>query len=352
MTNGAIARTSDGSFVDSDGRILFFSPERFERDIWFGSCCFVCGVRRSSKVPFDNEHILPNWLLHDHDLHNQTIRLPNDVLQKYGTYTIPCCVNCNQLLNEHLEKPICEVVRAGSKAVVDRMREWDFGVKVFVWLSLIFLKLHLKDTTLREHRNFLLGDATIAQERKYEPDLFHHVHCVARSPFTQADLSPPVIGSMAVIQTIHTPPETFDLIDQTRFATMAIRMNDISIFVVFDDAAGVLSVLEDQLIRRIDGPLDPYQVREVAAHFAACNFHIRNRPEFSSRIRQTIPHVSIVATHDEKPEFHEFNPKVFGRSLVHLLGEAIPLEQRDLFLSGGASTLFDAAGNFVRRRWG
>jgi hypothetical protein len=37
-------KTADGSIKDSDGKIIFFSFDRFMSDIVLGNCCFICPV--------------------------------------------------------------------------------------------------------------------------------------------------------------------------------------------------------------------------------------------------------------------------------------------------------------------
>jgi len=37
-------KTSDGTVLDRDGKVVFFSAERFVNDICLGACCFICGV--------------------------------------------------------------------------------------------------------------------------------------------------------------------------------------------------------------------------------------------------------------------------------------------------------------------
>ncbi len=36
-------KTVDGSVVASAGKVIFFSNERFMRDICLGDCCFIYG---------------------------------------------------------------------------------------------------------------------------------------------------------------------------------------------------------------------------------------------------------------------------------------------------------------------
>ena len=54
--------TDDGSALSNDDRVIFFSFHRFIADIVQGKCCFICGARRGT-VPFNDEHILPDWIL-------------------------------------------------------------------------------------------------------------------------------------------------------------------------------------------------------------------------------------------------------------------------------------------------
>jgi hypothetical protein len=109
-------RTEDGSVVDADGRVIFFSAKRFEQDIGLGDCCFICGAKPSDR-PFNDEHILPEWLLRRYNLFSETIKLPNESLVRYDRYTVPCCVDCNRNMGETIERPISEVIQAGPDAI-------------------------------------------------------------------------------------------------------------------------------------------------------------------------------------------------------------------------------------------
>lgn len=41
--------TTDGSIIDSKGKVIFFSTERFINDICLGDCCFICGAKPSEQ---------------------------------------------------------------------------------------------------------------------------------------------------------------------------------------------------------------------------------------------------------------------------------------------------------------
>jgi hypothetical protein len=42
-------KTHDGSIVDTSGRVIYFSTERFVNDICLGDCCFICGAKPSEN---------------------------------------------------------------------------------------------------------------------------------------------------------------------------------------------------------------------------------------------------------------------------------------------------------------
>ena len=67
----------DGSVEDTDGNIVFFSMERFVSDICEGNCCFMCGASPNEKE-FNEEHIIPKWLLRKLDIFGLSITLPNN----------------------------------------------------------------------------------------------------------------------------------------------------------------------------------------------------------------------------------------------------------------------------------
>ena len=44
------SKTADGSFVDANGQVIFFSTQRFVKDICLGDCCFICGANPNDKL--------------------------------------------------------------------------------------------------------------------------------------------------------------------------------------------------------------------------------------------------------------------------------------------------------------
>jgi hypothetical protein len=99
LTVGVIAMliTEDGSAVRDDGSVIVFSIDRFIRDIVEGGRCFVCG-KSSDEVPFNDEHIIPDWVLRHTGLYHRQIILPNETSYSYAQYKVSCCVPCNSLM--------------------------------------------------------------------------------------------------------------------------------------------------------------------------------------------------------------------------------------------------------------
>lgn len=348
-----MAITADGSIVDDKGKVLYFSIERFTRDICEGNCCFICGVAPGA-VEFNNEHILPNWILKRFDLHGRAITLPNLEQHQYGTYTIPCCKTCNGLMANHYETPISQLFAQGKEAIYSHL-ETDGPQLLFTWMALIFLKTHLKDRLLRKYLDRRLGDETIASE--YQWEIFHHLHAVARAFYVNATFDPNVFGAVSCLPALNEEgTDRFDLVDLGHSQTLMVRIDEIALYAVFDDACATHHGISD-VLERIKGPLNHVQLREVAAQYAACNLHLRNRPSFSTAvIPGDPPQVRLLATHDERPIFYRKDPAVFGSFLervnFHALDHMNQGRTRDEYLalmrSGKLSFLFDDQGTFIQ----
>src|SRR5579863_3585043 len=141
--------TPDGLVLDNDGKIIFFTLERFIADVVNGDCCFICGAQRGS-VPFNDEHVIPNWLLRRFELHGRRIQIPNQTEFRYAGMTVPCCVVCNTSMGVRFETPMSELFAGGFDAVAKDLKE-NGPWRLFCWMALIFLKTHLKDKYLNFH---------------------------------------------------------------------------------------------------------------------------------------------------------------------------------------------------------
>lgn len=348
-------KTDDGSVVDEDGKVIFLSSERFISDICIGDCCFICGAAPHEK-PFNNEHILPEWLLRRYDLFDQTIGLPNGVKVRYGQYTVPCCADCNALLGRTIEQPISELTRGGSDAIREFIVRGE-ALKLIVWLGLIFLKTHLKDRQLRVHLDARKGDRRIADE--YDWADLHHIHCVVRSFYTGSNVSQKAVGSFFALA-VRTPAAIgrFDFIDLSMAQTMLLRLDDIGLVTVFNDSSGAGTYFSKALAK-CNGPVSDLQLREIAAELAFLNLHIKDRPQFRTYFDLENEKHWIVAVRPQL-ELVELNRAIRGGLLHQVLQPALPRIQKpgltqeqilEEVMSGRLSLLFDDNGQFICNSW-
>lgn len=298
------------AIVGADGRILLLSCERFIRDICEGDCCFVCGARPGEQV-FNDEHIVPDWILRRYDLHNKMITLPTGERRRYSGYKVPCCEPCNSHLGQTIETPVSALLDGDFATVAARLD--DKGRELlFTWLCLLFLKVHLKDANVRVHLDHRKGDARVGND--YDWADLHHIHAVARTPYTRASLAPEVVGSLQVFEIAKQTIEgDYDYLDFTDAQTMLVRLGRIGIVATLNDSTAAESVWSDRL-DLIQGPISDLQLREVAAMFANANRGLINRPVFTTYV--AYKKWATIVTHRPSLRIREFDPAEFGPTLL------------------------------------
>ncbi|SEI80834.1 hypothetical protein SAMN05216327_10442 [Dyadobacter sp. SG02] len=270
------------SVKSDDGRTLLFSVGEFYEKIVLQNHCFICGAPPHSKE-FNNEHILPDWLLAKYQLHSQIINLPNQLGQLYGKYTIPCCKDCNSELGDKVEIPMSRLLKLPFNEFTGALANSyeTFGL-LFQWLNLIFFKTHLKDMHFDWTMDKRQESAKIGASYTWEA--MHHIHCIARSKYTHAFIAPEVMGSIFILPAIrHGSIPQFYFHDNTAAQTILIHLDEIVIIGVLNDSCAVLSTLSNTL-GRITGPLTPFQMCELFAIATHCNLSLKNRPVFYSEI--------------------------------------------------------------------
>lgn len=343
---------ADGSVHNQEGRLLYCSADRFVAHVGEGDHCFICD-RTAREVAFNREHVLPNWLLHQFGLHGKSVTLPNRVLHGYGTYRIACCVDCNTRLSQHFETPISEAFAqgfAGVQALVER----EGPERLFHWMALIFLKMHLKDRRLYKHLDRREGDAPISET--YDWATFHHIHCMVRAHYSGAEIGDYVLGSVLMIQIDpDTGDEPFDLASVTDGFTLFLRAGDVALYAVFNDAQACVGAIEP-VLDGITGMLNPLQARELAAEMAAANMHLDNRPTFHTLMSdENGADLRIIARVPAGgPMFADKSHDVVGFVKHFLLQHATGNvegqtreEGREMLRQDKLSFLFDNAGRFI-----
>jgi|TARA_R110002110_G_scaffold74563_4_gene197268 hypothetical protein len=333
-----------------DNRILFYKLEHFISDIVNGKCCFICGALPDSKE-FNDEHIIPDWILRKFNLHSQKITLPNLSKIQYSKYKVPCCKECNSELGKHFEEPISELL---SKSYDEIASELSASVEkrdlLFRWLCLIYFKTHLKDKSLRENLDKRVEDKKIGDIHWWED--FHHIHCIVRSHHTNAQLHPEVYGSIYVNQIIQeTENVQFDYIDNPWSKGVLLQLGDFCVASILDDSAASISIYHDQ-ISSIKGNLTAYQFYEVFSHLNFIRLHLKERPEFQSSINRKTGY-NIIAKRPEKIELVDEKERTgtFGDFLRLYVERTLgKVENREEVLKeieeGKRSFLWDEKGDF------
>lgn len=344
-------KTSDGSFVNSDGKVAYFSCERFVRDICDGDCCFICGASPRS-VPFNDEHVLPDWVLRRYGIAGRRITLPNATSFRYDQYKVPCCAECNSEMGRKVEEPISRLICSGADAVREHIQVHG-ALLIIVWLGLIFLKTHLKDRHLRLSRD--MRDPGDPISSLYEWDDLHHIHTLVRCFYTGSEIASKVFGSFLMLPVHETTGERFDYGDLYQAQTAFVRMDDFAFLTVFNDSCGAFTKILPK-IERITGALSDFQLRELVAEFAFVNLHLKERPVYRSRIDARNEQVRIEAQLPEFCELTEMDPAVRGKLMNYALRDRIKTistpgmsheEMVSGIQSGHFTFLFDDRGNFI-----
>jgi hypothetical protein len=340
---------ADGSVVNENGDIVFFTIERFVRDICDGNKCFICGADPAITA-FNDEHVIPDWIQRKYNLHSRTITLPNNATLKYGQYKIPCCEGCNTRMSVTFETPISRILEGGYGNVV-RHLQTDGPWLLFRWLALIFLKTHLKDKFLRFHLDKRKGSEPISELYAWEE--LHHIHCVARSFFSDAVMDDGVLGSFYVLPAqLSDAYESFDYRDLYDARTVLLCLGDTCLIAVLNDS-GIARHAFQSYFDKITGALSPIQLREVMSHLAHINNLVKVRPRFGSRVMfndRYYIHADVPAT----IELAEGGQELFGETLfactADILGQFqnsdIEVIRRDV-RAGKRTFLFDSDGKFL-----
>jgi hypothetical protein len=337
------------TIISRDGKILFFGYSDFINCISKGDNCFICGAFPKDKN-FNNEHVIPNWILSKYGLYDKEITLINGSSIKYGQYKIPCCEECNSDLGLIFEQPISNLFSMPYESIINAIKaDGEIEKLLFKWLSLIFIKTHVKDKTLLSERDLRKGESYLSERYSWEFD--HHIHCIARSHYSRAYLAPFVYGTILFFQTIDN--EMFGKFDYCDFhlgKVVMIKLNDICIIVVLDDAK-VSGLLFRDYLRRINGPLTPFQVKEIVSHLAFLNIHLMNRPVFYSDIGKNY---IIKAKVPEILDIVEKNERIVNASkILHFFVKDFMgnIDNKEQILneikSGKRNFLFDEKDKFI-----
>lgn len=337
----------DGSAFH-DGKFVHYSVKRFTDEIIDGDCCFICGLTRGAK-PFNDEHVIPQWILKRYDLYNRQIVLPNGTPLKYHLNTIPCCSECNSKLGKAFEVPMSKATAGGLAGVNKFLKSGGYWT-CFVWLNLLFFKQHHKDRLLREELDKRKQETRSIAECRYEPHHFHHIHSLIRSGYTGSVLNKGLLGSMFILPAFDNNPgiELFDYKDYYLSQSVMVRLGDVAIIGLLCDSCGVMSTIGNEVIKKVAGPLSDIQLREIFAYVSYADVRLENRPSFYTQFVDGKFHLSADVPH--YASLGEFHAEKYGymlsESVDEILGRHASPELRGNVRNGVWTFLQNADGSF------
>ena len=236
----------DGTIISPANKIVFYSADRFEHEICSQDSCFICGELRGGKE-FNDEHVIPKWILKKHNLYNKQITLTNQTRIRYSQYVVPCCSECNQLMGTEIEQKVQHLFDAGYSKIISYLR--DNGPWLFlVWLSLIFIKTHYKDRYLRLSRDERKEKYTIGDLNEWKQ--LHHIYCIARSFYSGAEFNPFAQSSFITVPAKSLEGfGNFNYCDLFDTQASMIRYDQIVMMAIHNDGCAAQTILSSLLSR-------------------------------------------------------------------------------------------------------
>lgn len=278
----ALILTEDGSYLDLDQRIIFFSKERYINQIINTDNCFICGSSEQEKK-FNDEHIIPKWILKRYELYNSAITLYNNTTIKYNKYVVKCCAECNTAMGKIFEENLSKLFENNYENFVKEISNKPaLKQKIFIWIALIYFKMHYKDTKLTSFKDTRKSDEKLGDN--YDWIEFHHIHCLIRSFYTNAIIEDKVFGSIMILKAdLKGRVDNFDLIDNAEAKTIAIQLGEIIILAVLNDSKATNSIFLNDFEKLNLSVCSDYQLRELFSHYSYINNALKFRPQYFSK---------------------------------------------------------------------
>ena len=313
-------RFSDGSIEDEQGREVFLGLARFTALARDRSRCFLCGIHENF-CEFNDEHVVPDWVQKRFGLRNKSIRLWNKTTFPYARYKLRCCQECNTFLGKKFEKPLSNAIGRGQ----EEFSKWfkDNTFVVFLWINLVYLKMHLKDNELRVHRNLNAPDVKLGD--LYDWSELHHCHALLRATRFGFPINvEKVMGSMFCLHLGDcAETEAYDYNDHLATRTVMIRLGSIAFITVLDDSCGVLQGMEPKL-EKLPPNLNAIQLIEILSEFQFVSAHLKFRPIYMTRVDSVRNVVEITGILPEMFELTELDFSIRGDLMFRNIYSSFP----------------------------
>lgn len=307
-----ILRHRDGSILDVNGKEIFLGLERFKSLVSDRGRCFLCGESEIGK-PFNDEHVIPDWVQRSFGLRDKKIKLSNGTTFDYPKYKIKCCVECNTFLGKNFERPISEAFSQGPDFFMEWLHKESF--RIFLWVNLIFLKIHLKDNELRLDRNLKSPDRKIGDLHDWTQ--LHHCHALVRATRLGFGIDmQTILGSLFCLKLGDWAQDhPYDYNDHLPSQTVMIRLGEVALICALNDSCGVFQGLAKKL-ENLPHQINPVQLLEILTEFQFVNIHIKDRPVYKTEIDTITGEVTILGQIPKNFELEELDFSIRGELMV------------------------------------
>lgn len=258
-------------------RIVFMGIEEFKKEIIENKKCFICGaiekkkgIKDEERKNFNDEHIIPDWMIRRCNLSNKKITLPNGSKLPYTKYKIQCCEECNSKLGRVIEKPISRLFFKGNDELLKEPRRKGVDLNLFRWLCIIFIKVHLKDSTF-------LG-AMDKEDDTFDWEGLYRVWNTGRNYLKEITLEDESLGTLIFLECKNENNNLYDYMDDLTNKTIMIKIGKICLIGVLDDR-GKVSIILKNTLKKIKEPLTDLERKEV---FYRVNYIRKNLETISS----------------------------------------------------------------------
>ncbi|WP_171175639.1 hypothetical protein [Ruegeria sp. HKCCA4633] len=339
------------SFFLSDGRPLYLTKEDYLDLVVERKGCFICG-RSNEDFDFNNEHVIPDWILRDLKIHHRSISKSDERLKYYSTHKIPCCERCNSLLGEKVEKPISELLRKTPEDFSRLINEKSNFELLYCWLANIAYKsVHSDLYTKVDNPKFEINN--LGELHNWSN--MHHLNVLCRIFFTETDIDTNAFGTVRIFffpdENDEFSPEGFDFVTFFEASAVFLRFRRIGLIAVFNDGGACGGIFDDNFIVPPGGlkePIRSIDCREVLAEMATINLFLKERPSYRSETDPiSIKSITKVSFPESRPEV-EYDPsnpedrfvrnQLFQSAFSHIKPH-LPLEKQRLLEDGRLSFL-------------
>lgn len=275
--------------------------------------CFLCG----SSSDLTAEHVFPRWLQRSYDLWNQKLHLLNRTSITYKNLYIPCCRLCNSGPLSRIEKAISNAVANGyEEAKRVEPRTW------YLWTGKIFYGLLRKELSLLSDRSDPKKGTIVTNEVL---ESFSNLHLFLQG-VRGKHYFPYDVPYTVLTCNLHKTSNSFDFRDDFLQFSMAIRMGEVGIIIIFEDG-GLIGETYGRYVAQVNGrKLHPIQFIELYAKACYMTSLRKNGLSYmtASNIEGRGPASTIIA--NSSTAIRDWNQEEFAALLQFHLGRDIEVE--------------------------